>query len=440
MAFLQPRSEDEWIELSNDLFNAVEDTDIEPPSNAPQKLSPAALAPLIDHTLLAPDATRSQITQLCREAAAHNFHAVCVRPQHVAHAVTELQKLGRVACQGVKSSSDYELGPSEVGIQSLNSDKKDAAAAGDQSDSQSHCSINVVSVIGFPVDDRPAKYSTEEKKAEAAKAVEDGATELDMVIEYEALVEASKNEHVRDKKDPTGKESSGADSTGGDENPHGKICSDIFAVRQAIPDYIILKVILETGQLIFPERCRDWEPQRHDETAPEPVPDRRGERNTRQQYYDRAPSKDLGSSLSYRLVIQACLICYLAGAQYVKTSTGFHRGSQGKASGATVDVVRLMTKVCKILHQQVFENQIPHARRELSGSREQRGADNQHQKHQQEQRMRRHVMKVKASGGIRTLDDVEKMFFLGMADRIGTSGSVGIMKECEKRKALESGR
>ena len=48
------------------------------------------VASLIDHMLLRPDATESEITNLCSEAERHGFAAVCVQPSWVARAVREL--------------------------------------------------------------------------------------------------------------------------------------------------------------------------------------------------------------------------------------------------------------------------------------------------------------------------------------------------------------
>lgn len=81
--------------------------------------------------------------------------------------------------------------------------------------------------------------------------------------------------------------------------------------------------------------------------------------------------------------VKACVICKEAGAAFVKTSTGFSKG------GATAEDVALMRKTV--------------------------GTD----------------MGVKASGGIRTLDDVKKMVQAG-ADRIGASAGVTIVKEQEE--------
>lgn len=81
--------------------------------------------------------------------------------------------------------------------------------------------------------------------------------------------------------------------------------------------------------------------------------------------------------------VKACVICKEAGAAFMKTSTGFSKG------GATAEDVALMRKTV--------------------------GTD----------------MGVKASGGIRTLDDVKKMVQAG-ADRIGASAGVTIVKEQEE--------
>jgi deoxyribose-phosphate aldolase len=94
-------------------------------------------AKLIDHTLLRPEAARSQITQLCREAAEYGFHAVMVNPSCIAHCVSELRGSG----------------------------------------------VAVGTVIGFPLG---ATTSTS-KLAEAGDALRLGASELDMVINLGAL-------------------------------------------------------------------------------------------------------------------------------------------------------------------------------------------------------------------------------------------------------------
>src|SRR5262245_33128479 len=64
------------------------------------------LGQFIDHTLLKPEATRDQINQLCREAAAYRFASVCVNPGWVANCVAEL-KNARV---GVATVIGFPLG------------------------------------------------------------------------------------------------------------------------------------------------------------------------------------------------------------------------------------------------------------------------------------------------------------------------------------------
>ena len=95
------------------------------------------LAATIDHTLLKPQATRSQIRQLCEEANKAGFHSVCVSPVFVALAADSLK--------------------------------------------DSH--VRVCTVIGFP----SGVVAPQVKAFEAGIAVEQGADELDMVINVGAL-------------------------------------------------------------------------------------------------------------------------------------------------------------------------------------------------------------------------------------------------------------
>jgi deoxyribose-phosphate aldolase len=100
-------------------------------------VTPAELASLIDHTLLKPDSTRRAISALCAEAVRYSFRTVCVNPSLVAHACSELCGTG----------------------------------------------VGVCSVAGFPLGATPAKAW------EAARAVSDGASEIDMVIDIGLLKE-----------------------------------------------------------------------------------------------------------------------------------------------------------------------------------------------------------------------------------------------------------
>jgi deoxyribose-phosphate aldolase len=95
------------------------------------------IAHLIDHTLLKPEATIQQIAQLCHEAMLYNFASVCINPGHVKLAAQLLQ----------------------------NSD------------------VKVCTVVGFPL----GATSTEAKVFETQQALNDGATEIDMVINIGAL-------------------------------------------------------------------------------------------------------------------------------------------------------------------------------------------------------------------------------------------------------------
>jgi deoxyribose-phosphate aldolase len=98
---------------------------------------PADLARFIDHTLLKPEATAEDIDVLCAEAVEHGFASVCVNPSWVRRAA------GNVAGSGV----------------------------------------GVSSVVGFPF----GATTPEIKAMEARRAIRDGATEIDMVINIGAL-------------------------------------------------------------------------------------------------------------------------------------------------------------------------------------------------------------------------------------------------------------
>ncbi len=105
------------------------------------------LAGRIDHTLLRPEATGGDVERLCAETIAHRFAAACVHPLWVALAA-------RVLAQPQPGSA----GPPAV-----------------------------CAVVGFPHGATPADV----KAAEAARAVADGAGEIDMVIPIGALKEGN---------------------------------------------------------------------------------------------------------------------------------------------------------------------------------------------------------------------------------------------------------
>lgn len=209
-------------------------------------------ASYIDHTLLKQDAVSSQIVSLCAEAKTYQFKSVCIQPHFVPLAKKELRD----------------------------------------------SSVLVCTVIGFPLGQNDASI----KRAETTQALQDGADEIDMVINLSWVKERKK-----------------------------QLLEDEIASIKALCGSRILKVILETSLL-------------NDEE-----------------------------------IIFACDVCARAGADFVKTSTGFAAG------GATVHAVALM---------------------------------------------RQHIptsMEVKASGGIRDRATFDLMIAAG-ASRIGTSSGIAILQ------------
>jgi deoxyribose-phosphate aldolase len=214
----------------------------------------ARIAEFIDHTLLKPEATRAEIEKLCDEAATHRFAAVCVNPVWVP------------ICAGRLRGT----------------------------------SVKVATVIGFPL----GASQPETKAFETARAVQDGADELDMVAAL-GMMKSGDWDHV---------------------------ARDISAVVRAASGKLV-KVIIES------------------------------------------------SLLSPTEIIKASALAKEAGANYVKTSTGFHA-----SGGATAEAVTLM--------------------RLAVGD----------------------ALGVKASGGVRDCTAALRMIASG-ATRIGTSGGVA-MTEC----------
>lgn len=103
-------------------------------------MATTALASLIDHTCLKPEATHADIVRLCAEAKTHGFAAVCVNPIWVSLAAQELADRTQTA---------------------------------------------VCTVVGFPL----GATTTEVKVFEARQALENGAREIDMVIAVGRLKE-----------------------------------------------------------------------------------------------------------------------------------------------------------------------------------------------------------------------------------------------------------
>ncbi len=135
------------------------------------------MASYIDHTLLKPEATEEQVLKLCAEARRYNFYSVCINSSYVS-----------VAAKTLKGSA-----------------------------------VKVCAVVGFPL----GAATTATKAFEAREAIENGASEIDMVIHVGAL--------------KSGNESYVAD--------------DIAAVVEAAGGNIV-KVIIETGLLTDEEKIK----------------------------------------------------------------------------------------------------------------------------------------------------------------------------------------
>lgn len=133
------------------------------------------LAAYIDHTLLKPDATKEQIEKLCLEAKEYQFASVCINPSYV--------KLA------------YQLLHQEA--------------------------VKVCTVVGFPL----GATTSAVKAFETSKAIEEGALEIDMVINIGAL----KNKE------------------------YGIVEADIAAVVEAAQGRLV-KVIIETCLLTQDEK------------------------------------------------------------------------------------------------------------------------------------------------------------------------------------------
>lgn len=210
------------------------------------------LSKYIDHTLLKQNATEAQIRVLCDEAKTYDFMSVCINPGFVS------------LCNELLEGTD----------------------------------VKVCTVIGFPL----GANTTEVKVYETQNALNNGADEIDMVINVSAL---------KDKK-------------------YDLIENEIRSIKSVCGDNI-LKVIIETCLLEDDE------------------------------------------------IVKACELAVAAGADFVKTSTGFSTG------GATAKDVKLMKDTVK------------------------------------------DQASVKASGGVRSQEDMEAMIQAG-ATRIGTSSGVALVK------------
>lgn len=212
----------------------------------------------LDHTALKANCVKADIDNLISEALEYNFASVCVNPTWVKYATEKL-----------KGSE-----------------------------------VKVCTVIGFPL----GATTTSTKVFETKDAIENGATEIDMVVNIGELIDGN----------------------------YSYVENEISAIKQAC-QAITLKVIIETCLLTDEQKKK------------------------------------------------VCQLILNAGADFVKTSTGFSTG------GATVEDISLFKSVV--------------------------GSNCQ----------------IKASGGIRNLADAKMMIDAG-ANRIGTSGSVAIVNGLENNK------
>ncbi len=221
------------------------------------------LARMVDHTLLKPEATPADVAALCAEANDLGVFSVCISPSFLPLA------------QGLLSPG-----------------------------------IATCTVVGFP----SGKHHGDIKAAEAARAVSDGADEVDMVLDVGAV--RAGLWRVTQK--------------------------EVLAVRAAT-EGVLLKVILETAALSDDE------------------------------------------------IVRACIVCQEAGADFVKTSTGFH-----PAGGASVHAISLMANT-------------------VGGT-----------------------MGVKASGGVRTTAAALEMVAAG-ATRLGLSGTRAVLDGLDASEAGPAG-
>lgn len=225
-----------------------------------------------DHTILKADASEEDVNAICLEAMKYNFASVCVNSYRTKQVANLL----------------------------LDTD------------------IDVCTVIGFPL----GAMSTMAKKLETLTAIEDGATEIDMVINVGAVKDGDWELVKKDIAEVK------------------EVCANNTMGRD-----VVLKVIIETCLLTEEEK------------------------------------------------VEACEVSVEAGADFVKTSTGFSNG------GATVEDVALMRKTVDAKTAAI----------------------------EKETGVTCNRVKVKASGGIRDLATAKAMIAAG-ADRLGTSATVDIVE------------
>jgi len=133
----------------------------------------AQLARFVDHTILKPEATAAEIDRLCDEAVAHGFFAVCVNPVWVARCV---ERLGGAGVSPAHSIVGTATGP-PVRARSASEGTPPPTAA-------TRILPVVCTVAGFPL----GASLPQVKAEEARRAVEQGAREVDMVVNLGALI------------------------------------------------------------------------------------------------------------------------------------------------------------------------------------------------------------------------------------------------------------
>ncbi|WP_298317354.1 deoxyribose-phosphate aldolase [uncultured Aquimarina sp.] len=205
----------------------------------------------IDHTILKATATVEDIKKLCTEAKKYNFYSVCVNGAYVGLACSELMKTD----------------------------------------------VKIAAVVGFPL----GAMTIKAKVFEAKQCIEDGANEIDMVLNI-GLLKSGYHKIVQD---------------------------EIAVIKRAVGD-TVLKVIFENCYLTNEEKKI------------------------------------------------ACQLSIDAGADFIKTSTGFGTG------GATIEDIKLM--------KDMVQDKI----------------------------------KIKASGGIRDIETAERYINIGVS-RLGTSSGVALV-------------
>ena len=220
------------------------------------------LAKTIDHSLLRPDMPEVEVIEGCKLADRYHVATVCVKPCHVELAARQL------------TDSD----------------------------------VDICTVVGFP----HGSSTTDSKVFETRDAVNNGATEIDMVLNIGEM-KSGNLDYVR---------------------------QDIAAVVEASGDNIIVKVILENAYLTKDE------------------------------------------------IHQACILCEEAGADFVKTSSGYAPG------GATIEDLKLM--------------------RAAVGPQ----------------------VQVKAAGGVRSLEAILEVIDVGVT-RVGATATATIMDDFAAKKEVE---